>query len=295
MTQSDFTFKTLDDMTEACGKYRDPVPFDGQTYLGHHDILEADSLKAMADMPEASVDLVLTDPPYGKTACKWDVVQSIPDMWECLLRVGKPECAFVFFCVQPFTTDLISSQRDMFCHDWVWVKNSSSGMMRAGKEPMRRHEIILVFRRKQGTFNPQKVLGSLTSQNHAKKGYAYHNKASKLYSVDGGVPFCWSEMVNPHSVLPCDSVGNRDKGKVHPTQKPVALFEYLVKTYSNEGDLVLDPFAGSGTAALACANTGRRWVCIEKEREYVDIARRRLADGVQAELCTANVSMRVSE
>lgn len=239
-------------------------------------ILEGDSLEMMAEMPESSVDLVLTDPPYGKTACKWDIVQSLPEMWRCLLRVGKPECAFVFTCVQPFTTDLVNSQRDIFRHDWVWVKNSPSGMMRAGKEPMRRHETILVFRRKTGTFNPQKVLGSLTSQNHSKKGYAYNNKASKLYSVDGGVPFVWSEMVNPHSVLPCDVVGNRDKSKFHPTQKPVALFEYLVRTYSNEGDLVLDPFAGSCTTAEACERTRRKWICMEKEQEYVDKARRRL-------------------
>jgi site-specific DNA-methyltransferase (adenine-specific) len=240
-------------------------------------VIEGDSLNVMAGMPPASVDLVLTDPPYGKTALDWDVVPVLGDLWRLLFRVGKPSCSFVFTCVQPFTTDLVNSARKFFRHDWVWVKNAPSGMMLAGKAPMRRHETIVVFCRKSPKFNPQKVMGSLTSQNHSKKGYSYCNKASKLYSVDGGVPFVWSAEVNPHSVLPCDVVGNRDKNKVHPTQKPVALFEYLVRTYSDPGDLVLDPFAGSGTTAMACKTTGRRYVCVEREHEHVENARLRLA------------------
>ena len=248
-------------------------------------VVEGDCFEVLDGMPDASVDLVLTDPPYGKTALKWDVAPRLPDMWRLLLRVGKPGCVFVFTCVQPFTTDLINSARRMFRHDWVWVKNAPSGMMLAGRAPMRRHETVAVFCRRAPKFNPQKVTGSLTSRNHSRKGYSYRNGESKLYSVDGGVPFVWSADVNPHSVLPCDVVGNRDKGKVHPTQKPVALFEYLVRTYSDEGDVVLDPFAGSGTTAVACANTGRRFVCVESDATHARDARRRASEAVTSRSC----------
>lgn len=248
-------------------------------------VIQGDCFKELAELPDASVDLVLTDPPYGKTALEWDVVPCLDKLWNLLLRVGKPHCPFVFTCVQPFTTDLINSARKLFRHDWVWVKNSPSGMMLAGKAPMRRHETVAVFCRTTTKFNPQKVTGSLTSQNHSKKGYSYRNGASKLYSVEGGVPFVWSAEVNPHSVLPCDVVGNRDKGKVHPTQKPVPLFEYLIKTYSDEGDLVLDPFAGSGTTAVACANTGRKFICVELDLTHASDAQRRASEAIASSAC----------
>lgn len=150
--------------------------------------------------------------------------------------------------------------------------------MLAGKAPMKRHENVAVFGTGRGktTFNPQKVLGSLVSQNHAKKGYSYTNKTSKLYNVEGGVPFVWSEFVNPHSVLPCDSVGNRDKEKVHPTQKPIALMEYLVKTYSNSGDTILDNCAGSGTTLLAAKELGRNFIGFETDEKYFKVACERI-------------------
>jgi site-specific DNA-methyltransferase (adenine-specific) len=248
-------------------------------------VLEGDCFDVLPTLPEASFDMVLTDPPYGKTALEWDVAPRLADMWAMLLRVGKPGCAFVLTCAQPFTTDLIASARRMFRHDWVWVKNAPSGMMLAGKAPMRRHETVAVFCRRAPKFNPQKVTGSLTSQNHSRRGYSYRNGASKLYSVDGGVPFVWSAQVNPHSVLPCDVVGNRDRSKVHPTQKPVPLFEYLVRTYSDPGDVVLDPFSGSGTTAVACANSGRRFVCVERDPEHAADARRRASEAVTSSAC----------
>ena len=143
---------------------------------------------------------------------------------------------------------------------------------------MKRHENILVFSQDAVLFNPQKVLGSETSQNHAKKGYGYKNKGSKLYNVEGGVPFVWSEYVNPHSVLPCNSVGNRDKSKVHPTQKPVALMEYLIRTYTIEGQRVLDNCMGSGTTGIACLHTGREFIGIELDETHFNTSCGRLRD-----------------
>ena len=241
-----------------------------------HQLILGNCLDAMRDIPDGSVDMVMADPPYGTTACKWDSVIPLEPMWEQLKRVTKKNGAIVMAASQPFTTTLIASNMKMFRHEWVWVKNTSSGMMLAGKAPMKRHESLVMFCDGRATFNPQKVLGSATSQNHAKKGYSYQNKPSKLYDVEGGVPFVWSKFVNPHSVLPCDSVGNRDKNRVHPTQKPVALMEYLIKTYTNEGETVLDFCMGSGTTGVAAKNLGRNFIGIELDPDYFKIAQERI-------------------
>jgi site-specific DNA-methyltransferase (adenine-specific) len=239
-------------------------------------IYQGDCLEVMKLISNESIDMVLCDLPYGTTACKWDVIIPFESLWEQYKRIVKENGAICLFSSQPFTSILVTSNLKMFKHEWVWVKNTSTGMMLAGKAPMKRHECIEVFGRSAVKFNPQKVLGSETSQNHSKKGYAYKNRGSRLYNVEGGVPFVWNEFVNPHSVLPCDSVGNRDKQKVHPTQKPVALCEYLIKTYTNEGDLVLDNCAGSGTTGMACKNINRNFILIERDPHYVEITNERL-------------------
>ena len=234
-----------------------------------------DCLELMKEIPDKSINMILCDLPYGTTACKWDIIIPFDILWKEYKRIITTNAAVVLTASQPFTSILVMSNLEMFKHEWVWVKNTSSGMMLAGRAPMKRHESILVFGNKI-IFNPQKVLGSLTSQNHSKKGYKYTNNTSKLYNVEGGVPFVWSEYVNPHSVLPCDSVGNRDKEKIHPTQKPVALFEYLIKTYTNEGALILDNCAGSGTTGIAARNLKRNFILIEKDEIYFKAATQRL-------------------
>jgi site-specific DNA-methyltransferase (adenine-specific) len=238
-------------------------------------LFNGDCLAIMPTLPEKSVDMILADLPYGTTACKWDTIIPFEPLWEQYKRIIKDNGAIVLTASQPFTSALVMSNIKMFKYEWVWVKNTSTGMMNAGKAPMKRHENILVFGNKL-KFNPQKVLGSETSQNHSKKGYTYKNNSSKLYNVEGGVSFVWSAEVNPHSVLPCNSVGNRDKEKVHPTQKPVALFEYLIKTYTNEGDTVLDNVMGSGTTGVACKNLNRDFIGIELDKEYFEIAKARI-------------------
>lgn len=235
----------------------------------------------MKDIPAGSVDAIICDPPYGTTACKWDSVIPFESMWEQLKRIIKPNGAIVLFSSQPFSSALVMSNPKMFRYEWVWVKNTQTGMMCAGKSPMKKHESILVFCNGTPTFNEEKVLGSFVSQNHSKKGYKYKNKTSSLYNVEGGVDFHWEEFVHANTVLLCNVVGNRDKTKCHPTQKPVALMEYLIKTYTNEGETVLDFTMGSGTTGVSCKNLNRNFIGIELDEEYFGKAEERIRGAYQ--------------
>lgn len=152
----------------------------------NYRLLEGDCLEKMAELSDGSIDLVLTDPPYGTTACKWDTVIPFEPMWEQLNRVVKKNGAICLFGSQPFSSSLVMSNPKKFKYEWVWVKNTQTGMMAAGKMPMKKHENILVFSDGQPAFNETKVLGSFISQNHSKKGYGYKNKTSSLYGVEGG-------------------------------------------------------------------------------------------------------------
>lgn len=241
-------------------------------------LLQGDCLEVMKDIPDGVIDLVLADPPYGTTACKWDAVIPFEPMWGQLKRTTKKNAAIVLFGSQPFTSALIMSNIGMFKYEWIWVKNTQTGMMCAGKMPMKKHECILVFSSGTPVFNEEKVLGSFISQNHSKKGYSYKNKTSSLYNVEGGIDFNWSEFIHANSVLLCNVVGNRDKTKLHPTQKPVVLMEYLIKTYTNEGEIVLDFCMGSGTTGVACKNLNRNFVGIELDETYYQLARKRIDD-----------------
>ena len=240
------------------------------------ELMQGDCLEKMKDIPDGSVDAIICDPPYGTTACKWDSVIPFESMWEQLKRITKPNGAIVLFASQPFTSALVMSNPKMFKYEWVWVKNTQTGMMCAGKSPMKKHETIQVFCDGTPTFNEEKVLGSFVSQNHAKKGYKYKNKTSALYNVEGGVDFQWEEFVHANTVLLCNVVGNRDKTKCHPTQKPVALMEYFIKTYTNEGETVLDFTMGSGTTGVACKNLNRNFIGIELDEKYFEIAEKRI-------------------
>jgi len=240
-----------------------------KAYLG-------DCLEIMTLINDKSIDMVMCDLPYQITALKWDLIIPFDKLWEQYKRIIKDNGAIVLTASQPFTSALVMSNPEMFKYEWIWVKNTQTGMMCSGKMPMKKHENIVVFCKGTPTFNEEKVLGSFISQNHSKKGYNYKNKTSSLYNVEGGVDFKWSEFVHANSVLLCNVVGNRDKTKCHPTQKPVALFEYLIKTYSNEGDLVLDNCAGSGTTGIAARNLNRNFILIEKEQKYIDIINTRL-------------------
>lgn len=237
-------------------------------------LILGDCLDKMRDIPDKSVDLILTDLPYGTTKCSWDIIIPFDKLWEQYLRVGKENCCYILFGVQPFTTDLINSNRDMFKYSLVWNKNVPTGMAQAKYRPMRYHEDILVFYKNQPTYNP--VLKERVGVGKACYNYDHYcgennhlpslKKIKKKYNPD---------FVQPSTVLDFKVVPNRN-GKLHPTQKPLALCEYLIKTHTRENDLVLDSTMGSGTACLAAKNLNRRYIGIEKEEKYFQIAEKRL-------------------
>lgn len=246
-------------------------------------LLHGDCLELLPTLPDGSVDLVLTDPPYGKTACAWDAVIPFEPMWREVRRVLKPCGAAVFTASQPFTSALVMSNPKAFKHEWVWEKNKASGHLNAKKRPMRAHEDILVFGFGGAPYNPQMTLG------HRPANSAKTNANSENYGPQVRVEYGGATTRYPRSVQSFPVVNNDDPAKQHPTQKPVALMEYLIRTYSNEGETVLDFTMGSGTTGVACVNTGRKFIGIERDPEYFAIAERRIADA--AKMATDNLGV----
>ncbi len=225
------------------------------------------------------IDLVLTDPPYGTTQCKWDSVLPLPEMWEGIKGCIKNNAAIVLFSAQPFTSVLVSSNIKDYKYSWVWEKTQATGFLNAKKQPMRAHEDICVFYDKQSTFNPQKTENHKPMNSYTKLA-SVQNKTEvygkvKMDQSGGGATSRF-----PRSVLLFSSDKQRTKlnGTIHPTQKPVALLEYLIKTYTNEGDTVLDFTMGSGSTGVACMNTNRKFIGIEKDQKYFEIAKKRIEE-----------------
>ena len=240
-------------------------------------IYNGDCLEIMPTLADKSVDMILCDLPYQTTACKWDVLIPFEPLWKQYKRLIKDNGAIVLTASQPFTSALVMSNPDMFKYEIIWEKNKPSGIATANKMPMKNHENICVFYKSQPIFNAIKSeTKSISSLNNALKGYTNQNKSLSNITGLKGVPVKWSKMINPRTVLRFNVVGNRDKNRVHPTQKPVALFEYLIRTYTQEGDTVLDNCAGSFTTAIACMNTNRKYICIEKDDKYFEIGKSRI-------------------
>ena len=241
------------------------------------ELIHGDCLEKMKDIPDGSVDMVLTDPPYGTTACKWDTVIPFEPMWEQLKRVTKKNGAIVLFGSQPFTSDLVMSNVKMFKYEWVWEKTIPSGMFSAKYQPMKKHENILVFGNKKVKFNPIKEKRS--ENTHATgKGGLYKSTSEHTKEFESIRKETKGTERNPTTVLSFPNVSRHQS--LHPTQKPVALFEYLIKTYTNEGDLVLDNCAGSGTTGVACININRNYILIEKEPKYIEVINKRLSSAI---------------
>ena len=234
-------------------------------------IINGDCLEVMKGIKDESVDLVLTDPPYGVTKNKWDIVPNLDKMWQEFTRIGKSNCAYIFTAAQPFTTDLINSFRDWFRYDLVYEKTLGSGFLNAKKMPMRYHESILVFYKHLPVYNP--IMGEGVN----KKGIAPSYSHSSNYGKQSGVNIKYDDGGKryPKSIIRF-STGDRTKNQYHPTGKPISLMSYLIKTYSNENDTILDPFLGSGTTVLAAKNLKRNFIGIEISPEYCEIARQRL-------------------
>lgn len=230
-------------------------------------------LEAMKRIPDGSVDMVMCDLPYGTTACKWDTIIPFEPLWTSYRRVCKKNAAIVLTASQPFTSALVMSNVKEFKYDWCWDKaNGLRGHLNAKKQPMRRKEDVLVFYSSQPVYNAQMRQGSYVSRK-TKPGQS--DGFGKVTGVDSGRQV--SELY-PVNVLEIPS--HDPNNSFHPTQKPVALMEYLIKTYTHPGDLVLDNCMGSGTTGVACMNLGRRFIGIEKDTEhgYFQIAERRIRE-----------------
>lgn len=242
--------------------------------MNNIQLMQGDCLELMKDIPDGSIDMILCDLPYGTTRNKWDVVIPLGPLWEQYNRIIKANGAIVLTAQQPFTTTLINSNLKHFRHEWIWEKSRVTGFLNANKRPLTAHENILIFYKKTPLYNPQKWLiderfidrrKKLDIPNYKQQNYGNHTKTK--HKKDDGRRF-------PLSIIPIPSENTEKTG--HPTQKPVALLEYLVKTYTNEGDLVLDNCMGSGSTGVACVNTGRRFIGMELDPGYFEIAEKRI-------------------
>ena len=229
-----------------------------------------DCLERMKEIPDGSVDMILADPPYGTTACNWDSVIPFTRMWLELKRIIKPSGAIVLFGSEPFSSQLRISNLKMYKYDWIWDKENAANFSLANKQPMKIHENISVFYYKQPIYNPIKTKGNV---NHTQ-GKIKNANSSELRGEMVRVADDVTGMKFPKSILRFSK--HSSQLKLHPTQKPVALMEYLVKTYTNENETVLDFTMGSGTTGVACMNTNRKFIGIEKDKGYFEIAKQRL-------------------
>ena len=229
----------------------------------------------MQELPDKSVDLILCDLPYGTTDCKWDIIIPFDELWSCYYRVIKDNGAIVLFSAQPFTTQLIYSNLKHFRYCWYWLKNSPTGFCFAKYQPMRKVEDICVFYKKMPTYNPQ---GLIKIENP---------KAKQKRVSDRDTVYKMATLANSYTPkfknYPKNVLGfAKDTVRLHPTQKPVDLLEYLIKTYTNENDLVLDNCMGSGSTGIACLNTNRQFIGMELKEDYFNIAKQRINDAKKA-------------
>ena len=246
-------------------------------------MLNGDCLELMANLADNSVDMILVDLPYGTTSIAWDSIIPFDKMWEQFNRVAKDNAAIVLFASQPFTTDLICSNRKDYKYSLVWKKNVPTGMSSAKYRPMKYHEDICVFHKRQPTYNP--IMKERIGVGKACYNYDHYCGESNHVKLEKVKKKYDPDWVQPSSVLEFNVVPNR-KGKLHPTQKPVELLEYLIKTFSNEGDTVLDCCAGSFSTGVACINTNRDFIGIEKDVSYFNIGTERLNNAVNTNQMT---------
>ena len=243
-------------------------------------LVQGDCLDVMPTLPAGSVDMILCDLPYGTTACAWDSVIPFDALWTQYRRIAKPNAAIVLTASQPFTTDLIQSNRADFRYEWIWRKNAASNFANANKMPGKAHENVCVFYRAQPIYNKQPTRSEVKDRAFGRANGSHgKTKAGGVYGnlQTTGETMVLKEFVSPKSVLDFPVVPNANGTKVHPTQKPVPLFEYLIRTYTNSNDTVLDNCMGSGTTGVAAKHTGRRFIGIERDPTYFSIAVDRIA------------------
>lgn len=231
----------------------------------------------MPTILDGSVDLVLSDLPYGMTNNKWDSMIPLDVLWSEYLRVTKPTAAIVLTASQPFTSALVMSRPDLFRHEWIWVKNRGSNFANTVREPMKEHESVLVFSRGKWTYNKQMQPRTGTGGDRVRYGVAFRSTSENYREFEGRDHQMLPEMRVPSSWQKF----NTEVG-LHPTQKPVPLMEYLIRTYTDSGETVLDNCMGSGTTGVACINTGRRFIGIESDERHFQTASERIQKQVAA-------------
>ena len=240
-------------------------------------IYNEDCLEGMKKIEDESVDMILCDLPYGTTACSWDTIIPFEPLWAEYERIIKDNGAIVLTASQPFTSALVMSKPNMFKHEWIWQKTSASNFMSMKYQPAKKHESILVFCKKSPTYYPIKdIADKKTSSNKGKLS------PSAVYGTNFNNDITYEDtgLRYPSSVRLFNNQSGElnNKNRLHPTQKPVALFEYLIKTYSNEGETVLDNCMGSGTTAIACINTNRNYIGFELDEGYYNVSLDRIEE-----------------
>jgi len=241
--------------------------------------IHGDCLEVMTDIPSNSVHLIKADLPYGTTRNKWDVIIPFGPLWEQYERIISPNGVILLNAVGLFAAKLIMSNPDVYRYDWIWEKTSASGHLNAKKMPMRAHEQILVFYKGKPVYNPQKTQGHERKVSLAK--HKINCKKTTNYGEHGLADYDSDERY-PRSVIKMKS--DKQSGAVHPTQKPVALEEYFIKTYTDEGMTVLDNCSGSGTVGIACLNTNRNYILIEKDKEMYGKANKRIINRLLSDI-----------
>lgn len=235
------------------------------------DIYEGDCLEIMSNIADDKIDLLLVDLPYGTTNCKWDIILPFDKLWYHYNRIVKENGAMIFTATQPFTSLLINSNLKNFKYNLVWEKSKATGYLNAKKQPMRAHEDICVFYRKQPVYNPIMREGNPYYRGSAHRPTDVYGKQKEVLVENK------TGLRHPRSVFYFKTAESEGK-VIHPTQKPVSLMEYLIKTFSNEGDTILDSCMGVGTTGIASIRTKRKFIGIEKDKNYFQLARKRIED-----------------
>lgn len=230
------------------------------------NLYHGDCLEIVPTLEAGSVDAIITDLPYGTTACKWDTIIPFDELWKVVRYVLKPRRAFITTASQPFTSALVMSNPNGFSHSWIWNKKLAGNGILAKRQPLKIHEDVLVF---GGIYHPQKIKGKARWKGGIKDNHGTFSGAES--------PKIFNDEYYPVSIIEFSGAGMRS-GRTHPTQKPVTLYEYLVKTYTNEGDTVLDICAGSFTTAIACMRTNRNFIGVEKDEKYFEIGKQRVIE-----------------
>lgn len=264
--------KTIERIKEQFDESEYVSRYDEAIHIEPNDLVQGDMLEAMNGIPDGSIDMILTDLPYGTTACRWDSVIDFDKLWKQYNRVIRDNGAILLFGSEPFSSKLRNSNIDNYRYDWVWEKDKGTNIFQAKRQPMKNYEDVMVFYKKQPTYNPQMRVG---------KPYTKIQRNSRLGEHLGAGNSRASDMINETGErYPLATIHyTRDTARgvsYHPTQKPVALLEYLIKTYTNEGEVVLDSTMGSGSTGVACKNTNRRFIGIELDEEYFKIAKERI-------------------